>query len=263
MRAIILGCGSSLGVPRIGNDWGACDPCNPRNARRRPSVLIEATHLGAKTNFLIDTPPEIRTQLLEAQVQSLDGVLLTHDHADHFHGLAELQYIGDNVVLPYYMASNTWGRVQHRFPEYFISTSDNTSAPFLSDTKIDIPSELVVDGEGGPIQIALFPQNHGETESIGIRVRDFAYSVDFKALGRDALRALEGLDTWLLDCLRYDPHPTHVNLKEAIDYINLLKPKRAVLTGLSSDLDYEQLRAKLPPNVEPAFDGMVIKISIA
>jgi phosphoribosyl 1,2-cyclic phosphate phosphodiesterase len=195
-------------------------------------------------------------------VQRLDGVILTHAHADHMHGLAELRVLSEaqGSLIDFFMAENTWSVVHKRFPEYFKSTSEDAVNLCLNDRRVKFGSNVVVTGNGGNIVTQLFRQQHGEIETVGIRINDFAYSVDLNSLGSEAISQLKGLDTWIVDCLRYEPHPSHLSVTQVLELIKLINPQRAILTGLSADVDYEELKRQLPANVEPAFDGLVVRV---
>ncbi len=259
-RLTILGCGSSGGVPRLGNDWGACDPANPRNRRLRCSALVERRSERGATSVLIDTGPDLREQLLSVRAQQLDGVLYTHDHADHTHGIDDLR------VLCYLMKRkiDVWSDAPTRESlltrfGYCFETPPGRSYPaILNAHDIVVGQPIVIDGAGGKVVAEPISQHHGNIASIGFRFGSLAYSSDVSDLDEVAAAALEGLDVWIVDALRYTRHPAHFTVKEALGWIERLRPKRAILTHLHVDLDYEALRRELPAHVEPAYDGMVI-----
>lgn len=260
-RFTILGCGSSGGVPRIGNQWGACDPENPKNRRRRCAALVERFDDRSRaTRVLVDTGPDIREQLLAARIKELDAVLYTHDHADHTHGIDDLR------VLVYLMKRkiDAWFDVEtgqslrDRFG-YCFETPEGRSYPSILTGNVLRPGEPIpVAGAGGAITALPVEQEHGNQPSIGYRFGSLAYSPDISGLSDESVAALEGLDVWIVDSLRYTPHPSHFTVKQALEWIDRLKPKRAILTHLHVDLDYEALRRELPSHVEPAYDGMEI-----
>ncbi len=260
----ILGCGSSAGVPRLGGpnlagDWGACDPQNPKNRRTRCSVLVQRRSDAGTTRVLIDTAPDLREQLLAARVAALDGVLITHDHADQLHGLDDLRQVAHFMRrrVDVHTDAKTADNVLSRFSYCFVQP-EGSGYPSIANLHI-IPEPLApfqIGGAGGPLPIRPFRQRHGEINSLGFRFGSIAYSPDVSALDDDAFAVLAGVETWIVDALRYTPHPSHAHVAQALEWIARLKPRRAVLTNLHQDLDYEALKAQLPENVEPAFDGM-------
>jgi phosphoribosyl 1,2-cyclic phosphate phosphodiesterase len=258
-RFTILGCGSSGGVPRPALGWGVCDPKNPKNRRRRCSLLVEQSNdTGGVTRVMIDTSPDLREQMLDADITKLDAVFYTHDHADHTHGIDDLRglFIRHRKRIDIYMDEPTSYALHHKFGYCFIKPAGSEYPPICTEHRL-IPGEAeLIEGEGGPLHVLPILQNHGEINSIGYRFGDVAYSCDLKDLPPDSAEALMGLDLWIVDALRYTPHPSHFSLSETLTWIERLKPKRAILTDLHSDLDYETLRKELPPNVVPAYDGM-------
>jgi phosphoribosyl 1,2-cyclic phosphate phosphodiesterase len=255
----ILGCGSSMGVPRVALGWGACDPANPRNRRRRCSLLVErANAQGYLTRVLVDCSPDLRLQLLEMQVDWLDGVLVTHEHADHTHGIDDLRplFIRRRRRVDIYLDEATSRALHARFGYCFMTPPGSEYPPIASEHRIEPGRPVAINGQGGPIEALPVLQNHGDIPSLGFRFGNVAYSVDIKSLPDASLAALRDLDVWIVDALRKTPHPSHMNLEEALQWIAQIKPKRAILTNLHSDLDYEALRTSLPDNVEPAYDGM-------
>jgi phosphoribosyl 1,2-cyclic phosphate phosphodiesterase len=260
LKLTILGCGTSGGVPRVGNHWGACDPANARNRRRRCSLLAERASAGGITTALVDTSPDLRQQLLDAGVGWLDGVFYTHDHADHTHGIDDLRMVsfnGRRRVDVYYDAA-TGKLLRSRFA-YCFETPPGSEYPAILDGHVIRAGERVsIAGAGGAIEALTFRQIHGQGETIGFRFGGIAYSPDVSDLPDESLSTLEGLDVWILDALRYTPHPSHLSVEQALAYIARVKPKRAVLTHMHVDLDYETLRRELPEGVEPAYDGMVL-----
>lgn len=260
-RLTILGCGSSGGVPRLGNDWGKCDPENPKNRRLRCAALVERRSARGATTVLVDTGPDIREQLLSVRLRELDAVLYTHDHADHTHGIDDLR------VLVYLMKRriNVWfdpvtrDSLLSRFGYCFETPPGRDYPAILIDNLIDDDTLVQIEGAGGTLQALPVRQSHGNIDSLGFRFGGLAYSPDISDLSPDSAERLEGLDVWIVDALRYNPHPSHFTVKQALAWIERLKPKRAILTHLHNDLDYESLRRELPAHVEPAYDGMVIE----
>lgn len=262
--ATILGCGSSAGVPRIGNIWGACDPNNPRNYRRRCSLLIEKFAGGSPepTRVLIDTGPDVREQLLTAAVDRLDAVFYTHDHADHTHGIDDLRALAllSRKRVDVYCNSATRRRLFEAFSYCFVSPPGSGYPPILEAHTIDAGVATVIDGPGGAIAVLPFRQEHGSIDSLGFRVGDFAYSCDLSGIPEESLPAVSGLKLWILDALRPAPHPSHLSLAEALAYIEQQQPAQAVLTNLHIDLDYAELGRTTPAHVHPAFDNMRIDV---
>jgi phosphoribosyl 1,2-cyclic phosphate phosphodiesterase len=257
----ILGCGSSAGVPRVAQGWGACDPKNPRNARRRCSALIAREAPAGRTLALIDAGPDLRLQLIEAGVARLDAVLISHEHADHTHGVDDLRPIalamGGRVDLR--MDERT-SRALHRKFSYIFETPPGSSYPPIAQEKrLTAGEPSVIEGQGGAIEATPFDLEHGDIAALGFRIGALAYTSDLNGIPPASRRFLEGLDVWIVDALRYRPHPSHFNLNEALQAIEAMRPRRAVLTNLHIDFDYETLRARLPAGVVPAYDGMRIE----
>ena len=266
LRVSILGCGSSPGVPRIGNDWGTCDPNNPKNRRLRCSILLEQIAAdGGVTRVLVDTGPDIRQQLLAAGVNTLDGVIYTHSHADHTHGIDDLRSIWLNThhrLVDVYADAATLTRLNEAFGYCFATTPGGSYPPILKAHTISAGAPFKIDGEGGAITITPFRQIHGDIDTLGLRIGALAYSCDVSGLPDESLPALAGLDVWIVDALRYTPHPSHFSLREALQWIDRLKPKRAVLTHMHIDLDYATVHAEVPAAVEPGYDGLRVELAI-
>ncbi len=256
----ILGCGSSAGVPRVGVGWGACDPSNPKNRRRRCSILIEKTTAGATTSVLVDTTPDLRDQLLGADVRRLDAVLYTHEHADHIHGIDDLRPLA--IVMrkriPVYADRMTSELLQLRFGYCFEAPAGSGYPPILEMRPLMPGTTTTVTGPGGSVEAVPFRMIHGDIEALGFRFGNVAYAPDVSRMPEESLSYLEGLEVLIIDALRYTPHPTHFSVPEALELIEAVKPKRAVLTNLHTDLDYETLRRELPPHITPAYDGLRI-----
>ncbi len=260
LKVTILGCGTSGGVPRIGGEWGACDPDNPKNRRRRCAVLVEREGASGVTRVLVDTPPDLREQLLEVGVGLLDGVLYTHEHADHCHGIDDLRMVCYNArrrVNVYHDAAT--GRVLRKRFDYCFETPPGSEYPSVLKPHEIVPGEMVhIEGPGGTIEAMPFRQRHGSGESLGFRFGGLAYSPDVSDLPEETLPLLDGLDVWIVDALRYTGHPSHFSVEQSLSWIERLKPKRAVLTHMHVDLDYADLARQLPEGVEPGYDGMVL-----
>jgi len=262
LRFTILGCGSSGGVPRIGNIWGACDPTNPKNRRRRCALLVERFGKGGRTSVLIDTPTDLREQLLDARVERLDGVLYTHDHADHTHGIDDLRGIAFATKrrVAVYAAEETRAVLMRRF-DYCFTQPEGSLYPAILEARELRPGEAVtIAGDGGPIEAMPVLQEHGSGVTLGFRFGGIAYSPDVSGMPETSAALLAGLDVWIVDALRSQPHPTHFSVNQALDWIGRLGVRRGILTHMTSELDYDALRRRLPDNVEPAYDGMVIEV---
>jgi phosphoribosyl 1,2-cyclic phosphate phosphodiesterase len=261
-RFTILGCGSSGGVPRIGNNWGACDPANPKNRRRRCALLVERIASKGRTTVLVDTPSDIREQLIEARVSTLDAVLYTHDHADHTHGIDDLRAAAYNAKrrVDVYFDAPTRTSVFERFAYCFESKPGSPYPPILEPHDIRPPEPIRIAGAGGVIEAVPVLQLHGDMVSLGFRFGGLAYSPDISGLPEESVALLSGLDVWVVDALRYASHPTHFSVSDALAWIERVGAKRAILTHMTAELDYEALRRQLPPHVEPAYDGMVIEL---
>lgn len=263
LRFTILGCGSSGGVPRIGGHWGDCDPSNPKNRRRRCSMLVERETEAGTTTVLIDTGPDLREQLISAGVGRLDGVVWTHAHADHTHGLDDLRQVVFNMRsrIDVWADGDTQNDLIARFGYAFVQPEGSPYPPILNLHSIaDAP--FSVSGAGGDINFTPFKVNHGSIDALGFRIGDLAYLPDVAKMNDAAWPMLENLDCWVLDALRRDPHPTHAHLALALDWIARAAPKRAVLTNMHIDLDYDTVEAETAPHVTPAYDGMVIRYEL-
>lgn len=259
-RITILGCGSSGGVPRVASGWGVCDPNEPKNRRRRCAILVEQMGEGGTTTVLVDTGPDLRDQLLSAEVTHLDAALITHEHADHTHGIDDIRPVVLHMkrLLPVYMDAVT-SREMHRKFGYCFATPEGSSYPPIAREFRIVPGHRIeIDGAGGWLAADAFVLKHGEIDALGFRFGGIAYTPDVKDVPDEALPFLEGLDLWIIDALRHAPHPSHFSLKDALAWIERMKPKRAVLTNLHNDLDYQTLCRELPAHIVPAYDGMVI-----
>ena len=259
-RFTILGCGSSGGVPRIGMNWGSCDPSNPRNRRLRCSALVERISRDGQTAALVDTSPDFREQILSIRLTALDGVLYTHDHADHTHGIDDLRMVAYAMKrrVNVYFDQVTGKSLQERFTYCFATQPGSNYTPILTAHEIDGVSPVTISGPGGPIIALPIPQIHGDIASLGYRFSNLAYSPDISALPDASADLLKDLDVWVVDALRHTPHESHFSVRQALALAEKLKPKRTILTHMTSELDYETLRRELPDGVEPAYDGMVI-----
>lgn len=253
-QAIVLGCGPSPGVPLIGNRWGACDPHNPKNCRTRSSLLLK---LGGDT-VLIDTSPDLRQQLLRENISQIDAVLYTHAHADHAHGINDLFYLGrsQNQEIPVHGDVETLRELKASFPYMFLdqSSSPGYYKPYL------VPHEI----QGGHFYllnhhpVLHFEQDHGYSKTYGFRFENFAYSTDLIGMPESSWEMLEGIDTWVVSALRLAPHETHAHLDLVLSWIERLKPKRAFLTHLGTEMDYDTISSQLPEGVALCYDGLKI-----
>lgn len=260
LRFTILGCGSSGGVPRLGGQWGDCDPGNPRNIRRRCSLLVERETDAGTTRVLIDSSPDMRAQLLDAGVGTLDGVVYTHAHADHVHGLDDLRMIVFNrrQRLPVWADGATQDALLSRFGYAFVQPANSPYPPILDLCAID--GDFEVPGAGGPIRLCPFRADHGAIDALGFRIGGLVYLPDAVAIPEDSWPVLEGLECWIVDALRRTPHPTHSHLSQTLDWIARAAPRRAVLTNMHIDLDYQAVQDETPDHIVPAYDGMVITL---
>ena len=261
LTVTILGCGSSGGVPRPALGWGACDPTEPKNRRRRCSILVERTGPAGTTRLLVDTSPDLREQLLDADIAQLDAVLFSHDHADHTHGIDDLRalVLHNRKRVTVHADARTQASLTRRFGYLFETPTGSAYPAILDMMPLEDGRPLAVAGAGGAIEALPLAVEHGPNyEALGFRFGDVGYVPDVSLMPQAAQTALAGLDVLILDCLRETPHPSHFNLRDALALIDVLKPRRAVLTNLHADLDYNRLRNMLEPGIDVAFDGMQI-----
>lgn len=265
LRLTLLGTGSSSGVPRIGNDWGACDPGEPRNRRRRCSALLERVSTDAQrpTRLLIDTAPDLREQLLDACVGELDSVVISHDHADQTHGLDDLRVIALRMrrQVPIFMDAPTAATLTRKF-DYCFEGKGGYPPILARQPEIEPARIFAVDGPAGPLEVLPIRQEHGWIESLGFRCGPIAYCNDVNMLPEEAFEALCGVEILVVDALRYAPHPSHANLEMALGWIERIRPRQAVLTNLHIDMDYRTLARELPEGVVPGHDGMILEASL-
>jgi len=266
----ILGCGSSGGVPRADGAWGVCDPDEPMNRRTRCSLLVRRKGEGAKgieegqeTTVVVDTSPDFREQAIAAGVKRLDAVLFSHDHADQAHGIDDVRafFLRQRARIPAWMDAATRDSLLRRFHYIFENTG---GYPAILES-MDLPAhgaDWSVDGPSGAIPVSSFDQEHGDIRCVGYRFGGLAYSPDVNGMPEASFAALRDLDVWIVDALRHTPHPTHAHLGQTLEWIERVKPRRAILTNMHIDMDYNSLLAQLPAGVEPAYDGMVIEAAI-
>ena len=267
LKVRILGCGSSGGVPRIAEgtpNWGDCDPREPRNRRSRSSILV-TRHSGAgTTRVLIDTSPDLREQLIAARVGRLDGVLITHDHADQTHGLDDIRVVTMNMGrrLDLWTDRTALDSLKFKFGYCFEAPPGSSYPPILNGHEIAKPFvPFEIDGAGGSLSVLAFDVGHGRIRSLGFRIGPLAYCPDVDTLDERAFAVLEGVDCWIVDALRHRPHPSHAHLDRTLGWIGRVRPAQAVLTNMHVDMDYQSLRRELPPGVTPAYDGMVLTLN--
>lgn len=258
-RVIILGCGGSGGVPLIGGEdgrgnWGLCDPAEPRNRRTRSSIVIEGRD-GRR--LLVDTGPDLHAQLTTCAIGRVDALFYTHAHADHIMGLDDVRGLNRTLgeVLPAYGMKATLDDLRHRF-EYAFRPS--TAPAFFRPALVPVPVEAGEVVEMAGMAARLIRQDHKVMETLAIRIGDFAYSTDVVEMPPESFEALEGLDTWIVDCYQRAPHPVHAWLERVGEWVGRLKPRRTILTHMGTDMDWAWLRANLPAGIEPAHDGMVV-----
>ncbi|WP_398482324.1 MBL fold metallo-hydrolase [Tardiphaga sp.] len=259
----ILGSGSSAGVPRPALGWGACDPTNPKNRRRRCSLMVERIGPDGVTRVIIDTSPDLREQLIDAEVDDIDAVFLTHEHADQTHGMDDLR----SVVLkrrkriPVYMNTPTADELMPRFGYCFRTPPGSDYPPILDHLSIEAGESRTITGKGGDLTLAPFLVQHGNIPALGYRIDHAAYSPDLNDIPEVSWPALEGLDLWIVDGLRYTQHPSHFSIGDALKWRDRFKPKRTVITNMTADVDYEAVKAKLPEGVVPGYDGMRLVVA--
>lgn len=259
IRATILGCGSSGGVPRLGDRWGTCDPQEPKNRRRRCSLLVERRGPEGKTQVLIDTGPDLVPQLLDAGVATLDAVVYTHPHADHVHGIDDLRQLVFNSrrILPLWADTPTAEALTTRFGYVFETPEGSFYEPICALNPIR--GRIDIDGPGGRISLIPFRVQHGETTALGFRMGGLVYLPDVSAIPDAAWPLIADAPVFICDALRPQPHPSHAHLALALDWITRARSPRAVLTNMHIDMDYATVAAQTPDHVIPAFDGMQIE----
>jgi phosphoribosyl 1,2-cyclic phosphate phosphodiesterase len=254
MKLRILGCGTSSGVPRIGNDWGACDPSEPKNRRRRVSILVE----NGSDRILVDTGPDLREQLLDVKVHDVDAVIWTHDHADHCHGIDDLRQLyharGDPIAG--FARDETMATLKQRFAYIFEGKGEYPPVASLNL----LPDRLQV----GSIKVGVTDQPHGSITAAGLRFeadgRSLGYSTDVNGLTEEMISLFKGVDLWVVDALRRRPHPSHAHLSQTLEWIGIVAPARAILTHMDHSMDYAGLLAELPDGVEPGYDGLEVSL---
>lgn len=260
IRATILGCGSSGGVPRLGGRWGACDPKNPKNRRRRCSLLVERPGPDGVTQVLIDTGPDMVQQLLDAEVSTLDAVIYTHSHADHIHGIDDLRQLAFNArrVISAWADEPTREALLDRFGYIFESPAGSLYPPVAILNQLTGP--VTVNGAGGEITFQPFRVQHGSITALGFRIGGMVYLPDVSDIPAEAWPLIEGAELFICDALRYEPHPTHAHLAQSLEWIERSGCPRGIVTNMHIDLDYDTVMKEIPGHILPAYDGMVVEI---
>jgi phosphoribosyl 1,2-cyclic phosphate phosphodiesterase len=258
----ILGCGSSAGVPRPALGWGACDPANPKNRRRRCSMMAERHSEHGVTRVVIDTSPDLREQLIDADVDHIDAVFLTHEHADQTHGIDDLRSVvlHQRWRIPVYLNQSTAKDIISRFSYCFTAPPGSDYPPILEQCAIEAGESRTIEGKGEALTLSAFLVQHGNIPALGYRIGNAAYTPDLHDIPQESWGALANLDLWIIDGLRYAQHPSHFSVRDALSWIDRFKPRRAVITNMHADLDYEVLRKELPDQVIPAYDGMRLTV---
>jgi len=260
----ILGCGSSGGVPRLAEgmpNWGVCDPTNPKNRRTRCSILVTQSAGKGETRVMVDTSPDLREQLLAAGIGRLDGVLITHDHADQTHGMDDLRVLtlNERKRIDLWTDKFALDSLRHKFGYIFESQRGSGYPPIVDANEIPEPfAPFAIDGPGGELSVLAIGLGHGRIRSLGFRFGPVAYSPDVDALDEEAFAVLAGVECWVVDALRHAPHPSHSHLERTLQWIARVQPKRAILTNMHVDMDYDTLVRELPAGVEPGYDGMTV-----
>ena len=260
LRVTVLGCGGSAGVPLIGGpdgfgDWGACDPKEPRNRRTRASIVVES----GDRRLLVDTSPDLRAQLLNCGVPRVDAILYTHPHADHIAGLDDVRILNRTGGRPLdaFGTAETLAELARRFDYAFRPWQPPSFLRPVLAPKVVAPDDCA---PMAGMPVALFPQDHGFSATLGLRIGPFAYSTDVVALSPEVLDRLRGVHTWLVDCFQREPHSTHAHLGLICEWVARVAPRRTVLTHMGADMDWAWMEANLPPGIEPAYDGQVLEV---
>ncbi len=261
LRFTVLGCGSSPGVPRPNGDWGACDPKDPKNRRRRSALLIQRISQNGVTTVVVDTGPDFREQMIDATVTNIDGVVYTHAHADHIHGIDDLRsfVLATKTRAQVYADQRTLDHLTSSFNYIFQQQKGSDYLPIVDAHLIETGREFHITGKGGSITLTPFGIQHGPLRIKGFRIGGLAYCTDVSGFPDKTLPLVTNAEVLIIGALQYIPHPSHLSLSQALDWINRLKPKRAILTHMHIPLDYQTVLAETPPHVEPGYDGMVIE----
>jgi phosphoribosyl 1,2-cyclic phosphate phosphodiesterase len=262
VRVTMLGCGGSEGVPTPLGDWGKCDPANPRNRRTRVSVRVDSTdRFGAIKTLVIDTSPDFREQMIASATTRIDAILFTHAHADHLHGIDDLRSFNraQKSVIPGFASAEAAEDIRQRFG-YVVEPWAHPAGYFFYRPALAL-TEVSGPFEAAGIPVIPFRQDHGFGRTLGFRIGNFAYSTDLIGLEEASFEVLEGIDTWILDCLRVSPpHPTHCHLERTLELVERVRPRRTVLTHMAHMTDYEALASVLPAGIEPGWDGLELEV---
>jgi phosphoribosyl 1,2-cyclic phosphate phosphodiesterase len=261
MKVTLLGTGGSAGVPMIGGadgsgDWGDCDPAEPKNRRTRSSIVVEGVN---NQRLLVDTSPELRGQLLDCRIPGADAILFTHAHADHVTGIDDVRILNRiaNRPLPAFAMPETLAELTRRFSYVFRPWEPPHFYRPVLEAKPVVPGDVL---NAAGLSIRVFAQSHGRVQTLGLRIGNFGYSTDVVGLDDDAFAALEGVDTWVVDCfLLKGPHWTHADLKTVVGWVERLKSRRTILTHMGTEMDWAWMLANLPPGIEAGYDGMTIE----
>ncbi len=261
MKVTILGCGGSGGVPLLGPGWGDCNPDNPKNRRRRVSIAVRQRTAAGDTTILVDTSPDLRAQCLDAGIAQVSAILYTHDHADHTQGIDDARFLkkpAGQATIPAYGTRETLRTLTSRFDYIFRQNTDGSGhlyKPFLRAEEVAGP--FAIDG----IPVVAFEQDHGfGSVSTGYRIGNVAYCTDVVELSETAMEVLQGLDLFVVDCLRFEPHPTHAHFGRALEWAAELQPRQTVLTHMNHMVDYDVIRLQCPPGIVPGYDGLDIEV---
>lgn len=265
-RFTVLGCGSSPGVPRITGDWGACDPTNPKNRRTRAAFLVEQFGPDGTTTVVIDTGPDFRVQMIAAGVQNIDAVLFSHPHADHIHGIDDIRgfVLHNHKQIPIWADVATMERIREGFGYCLKTPPGSMYPPIVTENLIEpMDAPVTIEGAGGSITFQPLLQVHGSIHSLGFRIGNVAYCSDISDFPDETVPRLAGLDMLIIDALQYRYHSSHLSLSQALEWIERLKPARAILTHMHVPLDYDTVQKETPAHVEPAYDGLSFEMTLA
>ncbi|MEF2074338.1 MBL fold metallo-hydrolase [Consotaella aegiceratis] len=263
MRFVLLGCASSPGVPRPTGDWGACDPANPKNRRTRPAALVQRRGAdGGLTTIAIDCGPDFRQQMLSAEVETLDAVVITHPHADHVHGIDDVRSFAQNqkIRMPIHADEATFARLLDAFGYCFVQAPGSGYPPIAERVPIVAGRPFEIDGAGGPIRFLPFEQIHGDIHSLGFRIGDLSYCTDVSDFPTEAVDAIRGSRHVVIDALQYRTHPSHLSVDQALGWIEVFGVAGATFTHMHTPLDYDTLCRELPAHIRPGYDGLVLDI---
>lgn len=260
----ILGCGSSHGVPRSDGDWGACDPNNPKNRRRRASLLVEQFGpMGEKTTVVIDTGPDFREQMISARVKYIDGVVYTHGHADHTHGIGDLRAfaMAHRKRVQIYSDDATLKSLEVSF-DYCLRSPEGSDYPPVAEHSLIEGAPIKINGEGGVLSLMPVDLIHGPIHSLGFRIGNFAYCSDVSGFPEESIEKLQGLDTLIIDATLPKPHFSHFSLQQAVEWTDKLGAKQAYITHMHTALDYDYVMSSTPDHMAPCYDGLKFEVTL-